>query len=95
MDMVHKTLVYQKLYERYSRHFIQAFCSARKSGFNRKHSFALARIKLQDLIIDELVKKPKQTVMIVQAYNSTKRDQQLYDKAISYFKKYNETDVKK
>jgi hypothetical protein len=93
--MVHNSLAFQKLYDRYSRYFIRHFCAARKEGHNRKHAFALARIKLQDLVIAELSKHKKRSDMIIRAYSNTKQDQQLYEKAIAYFKKYNSPEIGK
>ena len=92
MTVIHKQNdVYRRLYERYSRFFIQEFCAARKEGYYRKHAFAIARIKLQDMIISEIVKHRKKTVYIFTVYQNIKEDQDVYEKAINCFNKYNET----
>jgi len=87
--------MYRRLYERYSRFFIEEFCAARKEGYYRKHAFAVARIKLQDLIISEIVKHRRKTVYIVHVYQNIKQDQDVYEKAIDCFKKYNELNLGK
>ena len=96
MTVIHKQNdMYRRLYERYSRFFIEEFCAARKEGYYRKHAFAVARIKLQDLIISEIVKHRRKTVYIVHVYQNIKQDQDVYEKAIDCFKKYNEMNLGK
>lgn len=93
--MVHKSSVCTKLYDRYSKYFIQHFCAARKEGHNRKHSFALARIKLQDMVILELTNHKRRSNLIVRAYQKTKQDQQLYEKAIACYTRYENKELGK
>jgi hypothetical protein len=95
LNMVGKNSIYTKLYDRYSRYFIQHFCAARKAGHNRKFAFSLARIKLQDLIINELPKNKKQSDLIISAYSQTKKDQQLYERAIDCYRKYENAELGK
>lgn len=89
MTVIHKNDMYRRLYDKYSRFFIEQFCAARKDGYYRKHAFAIARIKLQDLIISEIVKNRRKTVYIVHVYQNIKQDQDVYEKAIDCFNKYN------
>ena len=96
--MIHKHRnndVYRRLYERYSRYFIEQFCAASREGHYRKHAFAFARIKLQDLIISEIVKNRKKTLYIVNVYQNIKKDQDVYEQAINCFHKYNDSNLGK
>lgn len=95
MVVIHKNDMYRRLYGKYSRFFIEQFCVARKEGYYRKHAFAIARIKLQDLIISEIVKNRRKTVYIVHVYQNIKQDQDVYEKAIDCFNKYNDKNLGK
>lgn len=88
--MIHNTEFYRKLYDRLSRFYIQKFCEARKEGHARKYAFALARIKLQDVVINEIIKDFGNSIYYVKVYRNIKQDQGIYEKALVCFKKHKE-----
>ena len=95
MKEVHNKMLYKKYFDRYSRIFIENFCAAQKIESSRKHAFAIARIKLQDMIITEMATSRTKALVIATAYRNTVKDQQLYEKALTCFQKYKETNLGK
>jgi hypothetical protein len=80
---------YRHFYKKFNDHFIDVYCAARKNGYSGKSAFVMSKIKLQELVVKTMAKNTQSATIILRAYSNIRNDQELYEKSISYFKKYN------
>jgi hypothetical protein len=85
---IHNKATYQLFYEKYSMAFIDHYIFARNQDYERSDAFQVAKIRLQDLVIQDMFTNRNQMMMIIKAYTDTKEDHDLYKLAVE---KFNET----
>ncbi|MFL6507976.1 MAG: hypothetical protein ACJ704_08570 [Nitrososphaeraceae archaeon] len=85
---IHNKATYQLFYEKYSMAFIDNYIFARNQDYERNEAFHVARIRLQDMVIQDMFTNRPQMMMIIKAYSDIKDDHDLYRLAIE---KFNET----
>jgi hypothetical protein len=76
---------YQRIYNRYSAEFIDAFCNFRKSGHETKVALNSAKIMVQITVSNELTTNSPDKKMILKAYKNIQSDTKLIEKAIKYY----------
>lgn len=86
MKTIHNYSTYKKFYRLFFDAYIDYYCEIRRMGHNKTESNIIAKIKLQDLVITEMLKSKSRTRIVYNAYADIKNDQKLLEKAQKYFK---------
>lgn len=85
MIKVHSKAAYDRYYDKFTNAFIDYFCNARTSGFSQEEAFWTAKIKMQDILVAEIVKNKDRAQVLYRLYRDLKNDQQLFEKALKKF----------
>lgn len=86
---IHNKATYQQYYEKYSTAFIDNYVFARNQDYDKSEAFQVARIKLQDIVIQDMFTNRQKMIMIIKAYADIKDDNELYRAAINKFNSSN------
>lgn len=87
MIQIHNKSTYQRIYNRYSAEFIDAFCRFKHEGQETKDAINSARIVVQSKVSLELAFNNPDKKLIIKAYKNIRNDTRLIEKAIGYFHK--------
>lgn len=82
---IHSKATYRLFYEKYSTIFIDHYVLARNQDYEKNEAFLVAKIWLQDVVIQDMFTNRLKTLLIVKAYSDVKNDHQLYRAAIQKF----------
>jgi hypothetical protein len=83
--MIHNKAMYKRYYDSYMNVFVEAYCKARDEGNTQESALIGAKIMLQNYVTTEMFNNKPKTQIILKVYNDIKKDQLLYEKAISHF----------
>jgi hypothetical protein len=82
---IHNKSTYNRLYNAYSKDFIDTFVENRIKGLNTAESLESGRIAVQIRVSLEVVMNSPNKLVAIKAYNNIKRDTELIEKAIKYY----------
>jgi hypothetical protein len=82
---LHNRSTYQRIYNRYSAEFIDAFCTFKQNGQETKVALDSAKIMVQITVSNEITSNSPDKKMIIKAYKNIKNDTKLIEKAIKYY----------
>jgi hypothetical protein len=82
---IHNKATYQLYYEKYSKAFIDNYIFARGQDYEKNDAFFVAKIRLQDTVIEDMFQNRNRMLMIIKAYSNLKDDHELYRAAIAKF----------
>ncbi len=85
MIQIHNKSTYQRIYNRYSAEFIDAFCRYKCTGQETKDALMSAKIVVQSSVSLELTTNNPNKKMILKAYKNINNDTKLIEKAIKYY----------
>lgn len=81
---IHNKMAFRRLHRRYSNLYVDFFIELRRFGYKKSEAADAAKIKLQDIVITEMLEK-KQTKLIFQVYQALKDDHDFFDRAQQHF----------
>jgi hypothetical protein len=82
---IHNKSTYNRLYNAYSKDFIDTFVENRIKGLNTAESLESGRIAVQIRVSLEVVMNSPNKLVAIKAYNNIKRDTELIEKAIKFY----------
>jgi hypothetical protein len=82
---IHNKSTYNRIYNRFSAEFVDAYCKFRLDGLSGKESIDAAKIKLQALATGEMIKDSPNKILIVKVYKNLRRDTKIIEKAIKQY----------
>jgi hypothetical protein len=82
---IHNYSTYKKFYKKFFDAYIDFYCELRQMQYRKQDANIIAKIKLQDMVISEMLLAKKRTRIIYNAYADIKNDTKLLEKAQNYF----------
>jgi hypothetical protein len=82
---IHNKSTYNRLYNAYSKDFIDTFIENKVKGLTTAESLESGRIAVQIRVSLEVVMNSPNKLVAIKAYNNIKHDTHLIEKAIKYY----------
>jgi hypothetical protein len=82
---IHNKSTYNRIYNRYSAEFIDAYCTYKVNGQETKDALISAKIIVQATVSLELTSNNPNKKIILKAYKNINNDTKLIEKAIKYY----------
>lgn len=86
MIEIHNKSTYTRFYNRFSTDFLDAFYKYRLTGFDTNAALDLAKQKLREYLLFELIHHFKDRKTVMNAYTNVKKDSEIVKRAIKFHK---------
>lgn len=86
LNDLHTHPTYRRIYEKFSRIFIDSFCYHRRNAIDRPEALNLARREVERQLAVEMEKGSHGIKLMVLAYKKICSDSELVEKAINYYR---------
>ena len=85
MIRIHNKSTYNRLYNSYSKDFIDSFVQNKISGFSTAEALESGKMAVQVRVSLEITMNSPNKLTAIKVYNNIKKDSELIERAIKYY----------